>query len=271
MVTIIHKVEESGLDPLLVSEIREESLKWGWKELLREVEKYDEVTPVISPRKENSPAKTVVVGKVRETRPEEQLVVQVYAELPSGKGTFLRALIDTGAEACLVREGLLASGEFSPARERLFLTTANGQRMRGGDKSVKAKLNFAKTTRKGPDGFYAVEAEFYEADINVDAILGYPWMVKRHIGVLPYRRALSVEEISGGLNLLTSVEPPGTQGRQVTGRKLKKKERRRERRINRVRSIPFGEDKMEGWVEGLEIEEVEDGEQGDPQKGIPDE
>jgi len=115
-------------------------------------------TPVIPRQKEHPPAKTIVVGKVYETRLDEQLVMQVYAELPSGGGTFLRVLIDTGAEACLIKEGLLTSGEFSHAKERLFLTTANGQRMRGGDKVVKAKLNFAKTTGKGPDGFLAVEA-----------------------------------------------------------------------------------------------------------------
>ena len=33
-------------------------------------------------------------------------------------------------------------------------------------------------------------AEFYEADIQVDAILSYPWLVQNKIGVLPHRRAL---------------------------------------------------------------------------------
>ena len=33
-------------------------------------------------------------------------------------------------------------------------------------------------------------AEFYEADIKVDAILSYPWLVQNKIGVLPHRKAL---------------------------------------------------------------------------------
>jgi len=68
-------------------------------------------------------------------------------------------------------------------------------------------------------------------------------MVKRHIGVLPYRRALTVEEAPGCLNLLSSVEPPGAHRRE--GRKSKKKKKRAEQRIARIRCIPFAEDERE--------------------------
>ena len=33
-------------------------------------------------------------------------------------------------------------------------------------------------------------AEFYEADIQVDSILSYPWLVQNKIGVLTHRRAV---------------------------------------------------------------------------------
>ena len=34
----------------------------------------------------------------------------------------------------------------------------------------------------------------FEADIKVDAILSYQWMVDNEIGVLPYRQALVIEQ-----------------------------------------------------------------------------
>ena len=83
--------------------------------------------------------------------------------------------------------------------------------------TVKANLNFAKTTSRGPDGFFRVKAEFHEDDIHVDASLGFPWRVGRQIGVLPHRRMLCVEERPGALNLLSSVETPSGSTRQVKG------------------------------------------------------
>ena len=39
----------------------------------------------------------------------------------------------------------------------------------------------------------ALNAEFYEADISVDAILSYPWMAKAQVGVFPHHNALAID------------------------------------------------------------------------------
>ena len=46
--------------------------------------------------------------------------------------------------------------------------------------------------RRQPN-FLEFGATFYEADIKVDAILSYPWMVQEKMGVFPHKSALAVE------------------------------------------------------------------------------
>ena len=38
---------------------------------------------------------------------------------------------------------------------------------------------------------WCTKASFYEADIQVDAILGYPWLAERELGVFPHLKALA--------------------------------------------------------------------------------
>ena len=35
-----------------------------------------------------------------------------------------------------------------------------------------------------------LDGEFYSADIHVDAIISFPWMMKNRLGVFPHLRAL---------------------------------------------------------------------------------
>ena len=37
-------------------------------------------------------------------------------------------------------------------------------------------------------------ATFYEAEIKVDAIISYPWLLENKLGVIPHRRALAMED-----------------------------------------------------------------------------
>ena len=39
----------------------------------------------------------------------------------------------------------------------------------------------------------SLSAKFYEAAIQVDAILAYPWMRENEIGVFPHKRALALD------------------------------------------------------------------------------
>ena len=40
----------------------------------------------------------------------------------------------------------------------------------------------------------AFDADFYEADIRIDAILSYPWMVQAKVGVFPHYNALAIDK-----------------------------------------------------------------------------
>ena len=118
--------------------------------------------------------------------------MNVKVLLPSGREQILRALIDTGAQVNLVRKGVFDKIEFSWARERLFLVTANGQPMEGGESLVDSDVVLRRETDYGVDEVM-VSAEFYEADIRDEAISGCPWLMERGIGVYPADECLFVK------------------------------------------------------------------------------
>ena len=104
-------------------------------------------------------------------------------------------MIDTGAEANLIKNGLLNVEEFEVANNTIRFTTANGQHLRGGDKNVDDYLGFHKEIghKINPKSHW-IPATFYEADITVDAILGCPWLVQKGVGVFPHLKALAQME-----------------------------------------------------------------------------
>ena len=64
----------------------------------------------------------------------------------------------------------------------------------GGERIIECILGFEAMT----NGVSHVEqmkfgAVFYEADIHVDAILSFPWMVEHKIAVFPHKRALAID------------------------------------------------------------------------------
>jgi hypothetical protein len=61
-----------------------------------------------------------------------QLLLKVPALLSNDEKKYLEVLVDTGAEANLVRIGLLPDHLFFTASKILKLLTANGQRLAGG-------------------------------------------------------------------------------------------------------------------------------------------
>ena len=73
---------------------------------------------------------------------ERQLIVRTVVEI-NGIRRRARALIDTGAEANLVRRGWLSDEELRPAKSPLTLITADGTQMAGGDKSFKGGLSLS--------------------------------------------------------------------------------------------------------------------------------
>ena len=89
---------------------------------------------------------------------------------------------------------------FRSAENPVLLITANNTILEGGSHVVKLGLNFNVVE----DGFLQphpvfFSGEFYGADIEVDAILSYPWMRENGIGVFPHRDALAKDHPRFGL------------------------------------------------------------------------
>jgi hypothetical protein len=139
------------------------------------------------------------VGKITRSGPELQLAMLLKVRTPGGEreGEFhiLRALIDTGAEANLIRKGALSSHFFQISDDPIQLITANGQPLEGGSRTVDLQI-FLKPYENGQ--FLTPSLQFsavcYEADISVDIILSFPWMAEHKIGVFPHHRALVIEK-----------------------------------------------------------------------------
>ena len=116
----------------------------------------------------------------------------VLAVLPNGQERELKILIDTGAQANLIRTGLVSNLLMTPAPEPISLRTANGQKMEGGSRNVNLTLGFRRVVHGAYDPELAsFPATFFDADIYIDAILSYPWLVSQGLGVFPHLRALA--------------------------------------------------------------------------------
>ena len=133
------------------------------------------------------------VGAVKEHKDgKRQLLLDVRARGSDGRKLVLRVLVDTGAEANLVRKGLVTPELLKPAKTPLTLVTADGSRMEGGSREVTLQLCFASTTpNEAGKPEWCTRATFHEADIRVDAILSCPWMDSEQLGVFPHLEALA--------------------------------------------------------------------------------
>jgi hypothetical protein len=101
------------------------------------------------------------------------------------------ALVDTGAEICLVKKGLIPSDLFVAAQRPVRLVGANGKRLEGGDREVTLTLCIQGvrlgTTQKIE---LRIPTTFHEAEIMDDAILGYVWCAKRGVDISPRRHGV---------------------------------------------------------------------------------
>ena len=76
-----------------------------------------------------------------------QLLMQVDAFLPNGDGKKLFVLVDTGAQANLIRSDLVPYHLTFNARTPVRLVAANQQLMIGGDRTVCLQLGFNQVRR----------------------------------------------------------------------------------------------------------------------------
>jgi len=151
------------------------------------------------------------VGEVQTVNGKKQVLLDVRAKLPDGTQKILRILVDTGAEANLIKKGLLDSKVMRTSQHPLALITADGSRMRGGSQEVTLRLCFH---TDHPDRYgrrsWCTGATFHDADIHLDAILSCPWMVREELGLFPHLAALAKYDPTQGdpLTLLQSWKEP---------------------------------------------------------------
>ena len=120
------------------------------------------------------------------------MLLTLSATLPDQSRMKIKALIDTGAEANLIKKGLIHARFLRPARNPLVLVTANGCRMEGGTKEVVLRLCL-NSTKENPNGkkVWCSKVSFYEGDIQLDAILSHPWLAQERLGVFPHLEGLA--------------------------------------------------------------------------------
>ena len=127
----------------------------------------------------------VGVQKVESGRSQKlpcEILLRISARLrvPKQEPLNVKVLVDTGAEVCLVRRGLVRSEDLAPAKKPRTLVAANGQRLPGGDLELQAELQFDAIewdTKKSIS--LTAPTSFYEAETAEDIIVSYRWLAER--------------------------------------------------------------------------------------------
>ena len=134
------------------------------------------------------------IGKVEKRGRKRQLLMEVIATAGREKLP-MKVLIDTGAQANLVRRDLFPPECLRPARKPLALSTVSGEALPGGQQEVKLKLLFSAETDTGKQvpECWTVEAVLHDAEIGCDAILGYEWLAENMINVKAWSDALQLD------------------------------------------------------------------------------
>ena len=102
-----------------------------------------------------------------------------------------RVLVDTGAEVCLIRKGLLPDNMSVLAERPLRLVAANNQRLPGGRYVAKVQLQFEAVDldTKGKR-LVTAPTTLYQAEMEEDIIISYQWLGERSLDVCPRSHGL---------------------------------------------------------------------------------
>jgi site-specific DNA-cytosine methylase len=116
---------------------------------------------------------------------EKLSLMRVGMQIGNEIGMALEILLDTGAQTNLIRTNLLPDRYLRESEHPLGLKTASGAELCGGTKEVTARLKFQGYSERGrQEPNWIEDAVFYEAQIHVDAILGFPWLRSHGLGIL---------------------------------------------------------------------------------------
>ncbi len=127
---------------------------------------------------------------------EKSLKVKVDAQLPCKCcRAAMEVLVDTGAWINLIRKGVIPSHHFRKARHPVKLVAADGEEIKGGERSIQLKWRFAQFVEgKLLSRPYEVEAEFLEAEIDEASAVSYAWLRAHKLDVSPKWNALTTFE-----------------------------------------------------------------------------
>ena len=177
--------------------IQEKCCKWVKKE---QRPSEGEQNWVCIPNRMLKPTCGYQTNQIRKVGKKNQLLMLVPVILPDETVRKLKILVDTGAEANIVKFGLLPDNLFQKTNKPLYFCTANGQPLNGGKRIIKLRLCFQKIVKgQSEQEFFWSNGDFFEGDIKVDAILSYEWLLKNEVGIFPHHGALVVDYPKFGL------------------------------------------------------------------------
>ena len=132
-------------------------------------------------------AKVRVVGLVQKSA----LILPMVVVQSDGKEVTLRALVDTGCEVNLVRKGLIPPQCFQPMAVRCHLVTANGSPLGGGDREITLGLRArGEGVEKRDPLIMEFPTKLMEAEVSVDIILSFNWLVEFNVDLQGRRYGL---------------------------------------------------------------------------------
>ena len=134
-----------------------------------------------------------VVGSQREEGGACQIHLRVPAvcKAPDIDGAQVRVLVDTGAEVCLIKKGLLPDLVVERAEKPLRLFAANNQPLPGGRHVVRVELQFTAVDIDSQKRMLVTAPTLlYQAEMEEDIILSYQWLGERDLDVCPRSHGL---------------------------------------------------------------------------------
>ena len=120
-----------------------------------------------------------------------QLLVRTKVRTGLGEEKVVTALVDTGAQVNLVKKSLFGEEAFVPAKCPVDLRSISGDKVEGGRMVIPLRVTFrAEDWTTKEEWEESLKGEFYEANIAVDMILGWPFLQGHHLGVVPHKKQL---------------------------------------------------------------------------------
>ena len=120
-----------------------------------------------------------------EQRNTPTLIIHVLFRV-GGETYNLKALIDTGAEVCVIRKGILADHCLERSQVPIMLSGADATSFKGGKYGSQGMLTMkAKELDHERPIQLQCPIHFYEAQIAAEAIIGYDWLARHNFIVVP--------------------------------------------------------------------------------------